>query len=299
MTLNVNPSILNGVYLPPITSEGYLLTYDKGLACGGIEFNIQAEGTASLLDYVEILGGIEINPPVLNICKLLTYYELNIEGPIFIPICFEGRGTIKTYTNYPSNDCFQWEFPDSLKNKIMSILSLKPEYTTTDLRELLSVHRITLPELGEGIDYDIPGVLDNLKSQDRIKFHVLKSKVIGFRSEEMVRNWLVGVIEYNSYPCAIFLNAYWDEYSNYPLRYILSSMAFREMVTYVKSLLACFKDYSDIDLYNTNHDANTLKFRLNTDYTMVLDTPLNKEALIEMDTNIGKFLSIYTSYKNI
>jgi hypothetical protein len=72
------------------------------------------------------------------------------------------------------------------------------------------------------------------------------------------------------------------------------------VVTYIKSLLFPVNDFDGINLYNTNHDINSIKFRLNTEsYTMVLDEPLSQQALIEMDNNISKFLSLYTSYRNI
>lgn len=300
MTININPELFKDSIVPSIKASGYIYTYDESGICGYHSFKVKGVGEIKVAEHVEISGSCSIKSITLNIIEALLYEEVIITGPLNVPLCFEGKGIIETSTNLNLSECFQWEFPDVIKMKLMNVLSQKPEYITTDLRELLNLHRITLPELGEGIDYDACNVMENLNNQDKIKFHVLKSKVVGFRSEEMVRNWLVGILYYNNLPCVVFLNAYWDNYSNYPLRYILNTSAFKEVVTYIKSLLFPVSDFDGINLYNTNHDINSIKFRLNTEsYTMVLDEPLSQQALIEMDNNISKFLSLYTSYRNI
>lgn len=300
MTININPELFKDNNIPSIKASGYIYTYDESEICGYHSFKVKGVGEIKVAEHVEISGSCSIKSITLNIIEALLYEEVIITGPLNVPLCFEGKGIIETSTNLNLSECFQWEFPDVIKMKLMNVLSQKPEYITTDLRELLNLHRITLPELGEGIDYDACNVMENLNNQDKIKFHVLKSKVVGFRSEEMVRNWLVGILYYNNLPCVVFLNAYWDNYSNYPLRYILNTSAFKEVVTYIKSLLFPVSDFDGINLYNTNHDINSIKFRLNTEsYTMVLDEPLSQQALIEMDNNINKFLSLYTSYRNI
>lgn len=300
MTININPNILNNVSLSPMTAKGYLNSYKNMELCGYAPIEFISSGKGEITKYIEANGGIEIGPLTLNIVDWLTYREIHVKGPLEIPLCISGRGIIDVYKTYKNSECFQWEFPDSIKSKIMSILSLKPEYTTEDLRELLNVHRITLPELGEGIDYEVPDVMEGINNQDRIKFHILRSKVVGYISERMVRNWLVGVVEYNSQPCALFMNAYWDTFSPYPLRYILNVGVFREMVIYIKSILFPNVNCGTGDIYNTAQDSNTMRFRLRSEsYTLVLEQPLTQEALVEMDKNVSKFLALYTSYKNI
>lgn len=300
MTININPELFINNVIPNIKASGYIHLYDESGICGYHPFKVKGIGEINIAEHVEVSGSSSIKSITLNIIEALLYEEVLITGPLHVPLCFEGRGIIETSTNFNLDECFQWEFPDVIKTKLMNILSLKPEYITTDLRELLNLHRITLPELGEGIDFDACNVMQNLNNQNKIKFHVLKSKVVGFRSEEMIRNWLVGVLYYNNLPCVIFLNAYWDNYSNYPLRYILNTSMFKDVIIYIKSLLFPLTEYDGMDIYDTNHDANTIRFRLKTDsYTMVLDEPLSQQALIEMDNNISKFLSFYTSYRDI
>lgn len=298
--INVNPDVWLGRPAPIIWGEGRVLAFDESEACGFHAYKIVGVGEIALLDHIEIIGGVDINTPTLEIENVLRYEETLVTGPLTIPICFSGVGIVEVSNSFNTQPCFQWEFPDALKRKIMSVLSLKPLYVTNDLNEILGVHRLLLPELGEGIDFELPGVRDNLSKQSRIQFKVLKSKTVGTIAERVVRNWLVGVLCYDDEPCLILMNAYWDEYTNYPLRYILGSLRFKNMIEFIQSLLFPKQCSNGINLYNTEHDANTLRFKLRSEsYTMVLENSLTPKELMEMDKNISKFLSIYTSYVNV